>query len=82
VWRDICATNADAIAAALDCLIQRLTQLRGDLQRGDAVDAIFSAAANAAASRSRALISSPPARGSSRPTAANRATRSSASRAS
>jgi prephenate dehydrogenase len=45
VWRDICATNADAIAAALDCLIQRLTQLRGDLQRGDAVDAIFSAAA-------------------------------------
>ena len=45
VWRDICATNPDAIGAALDCLIQRLTQLRGDLQRGQAVDAIFSAAA-------------------------------------
>jgi prephenate dehydrogenase len=45
VWRDICATNPDAIGAALDCLIQRLTQLRGDLHRGDAVDAIFSAAA-------------------------------------
>jgi prephenate dehydrogenase len=45
VWRDICLTNADAIGEALDCLIQRLTQLRGDLQRGDAVEAIFTAAA-------------------------------------
>jgi prephenate dehydrogenase len=45
VWRDICLTNADAIADALDCLIARLTQLRGDLRRGDAVEAIFSAAA-------------------------------------
>ncbi len=45
VWRDICLTNADSIADALDCLIARLTQLRGDLRRGDAVEAIFSAAA-------------------------------------
>jgi prephenate dehydrogenase len=45
VWRDICLTNADAIEVALDCLIQRLTQLRGDVRRGDAVEAIFSAAA-------------------------------------
>jgi prephenate dehydrogenase len=45
VWRDICLTNADAIGEALDCLIARLTQLRGDLKRGDAVEAIFSAAA-------------------------------------
>ena len=45
VWRDICATNADAIGPALDCLIQRLTQLRSDLQRGDSIDAIFAAAA-------------------------------------
>ena len=37
VWRDICLTNADSIEKALDCLIQRLTQLRGDLRRGDAV---------------------------------------------
>jgi prephenate dehydrogenase len=44
VWRDICATNAEAIGTALDCFIQRLTQLRGDLQRGDAIDAVFSAA--------------------------------------
>jgi prephenate dehydrogenase len=45
VWRDICLTNADSIGNALDCLIQRLTQLRGDLRRGDAVEQIFSAAA-------------------------------------
>ena len=45
VWRDICLTNADAIESALDCLIQRLTQLRGDVRRGEAVEAIFSAAA-------------------------------------
>ena len=45
VWRDICLTNADCIEGAFDCLIQRLTQLRGDLRRGDAVEAIFSAAA-------------------------------------
>src|SRR5258706_2696840 len=44
VWRDICLTNADAIGDALDCLIQRLTQMRGDLTRGDAVEAVFNAA--------------------------------------
>jgi prephenate dehydrogenase len=45
VWRDICLTNADAIGDALDCLIARLTQLRSDLRHGDAIEAIFSAAA-------------------------------------
>jgi prephenate dehydrogenase len=45
VWRDICLTNADAIGDALDCLIQRLTQMRADLQRGEAIEAIFIAAA-------------------------------------
>ena len=45
VWRDICLTNADAIGDALDCLIARLTQLRGDLRHGEAIEAIFSAAA-------------------------------------
>ena len=45
VWRDICLTNADAIGDALDCLIARLTQLRGDLERGETVEKIFSAAA-------------------------------------
>ncbi len=45
VWRDICLTNADSIGEALDCFIVRLTQLRGDLRRGDEVEAIFAAAA-------------------------------------
>ena len=45
VWRDICLTNADAIGDALDCLIQRLTKLRGDLESGEAVEEIFNAAA-------------------------------------
>ena len=44
VWRDICLTNADAIGDALDCLIQRLTQMRGNLTRGDTVESVFNAA--------------------------------------
>ena len=45
VWRDICATNADAIGDALDRLIERLTELRADLQHGQAIDVIFDEAA-------------------------------------
>ncbi|MGE0443721.1 MAG: prephenate dehydrogenase [Vicinamibacterales bacterium] len=45
VWRDICATNADAIGPALDRLIERLTELRADLDRGGAVQAVFEEAA-------------------------------------
>jgi prephenate dehydrogenase len=45
VWRDICATNADAIGEALDALIARLTHLRADLQHGEAIDAVFDRAA-------------------------------------
>ena len=45
VWRDICATNAEAIGHALDLFIARLTDIRGDLQRGDAIDTIFDDAA-------------------------------------
>jgi prephenate dehydrogenase len=41
VWRDVCATNADAIGQALDLLIERLTELRADLEHGGAIDAIF-----------------------------------------
>ena len=44
-WRDICATNADAIGEALDALIGRLTELRRDLNGGAAIDAIFEDAA-------------------------------------
>jgi prephenate dehydrogenase len=45
VWRDICATNADAIGSGLDRLIERLTDIRADLQRGETLDAIFDEAA-------------------------------------
>ncbi|MBI4886698.1 MAG: prephenate dehydrogenase/arogenate dehydrogenase family protein [Acidobacteria bacterium] len=45
VWRDICATNADEIARALDLLIERLSDLRSDLQRAEIVDAMFQQAA-------------------------------------
>jgi prephenate dehydrogenase len=44
-WRDICATNADAIGDALDALIDRLTELRRDLRGGAAIDGIFENAA-------------------------------------
>jgi prephenate dehydrogenase len=44
-WRDICATNADAIGDALDALIARLSELRRDLRGGPSVDTIFEDAA-------------------------------------
>ena len=44
VWRDICVTNADEIGAALDLLIARLTEIRADLRRGEALDQVFDAA--------------------------------------
>jgi len=46
VWRDICATNADEIAGALDVLIERLSDLRSDLQRAEIIDAVFDHAAH------------------------------------
>jgi prephenate dehydrogenase len=46
VWRDLCATNADNIGAALDVLIARLTELRADLERGDALRSTFDEAAH------------------------------------
>ena len=45
IWRDIAATNADEIRRALDALIARLTELRDDLEQGDALDRIFEDAA-------------------------------------
>ena len=45
VWRDICTTNADEIGHALDLLIERLSDLRSDLQRPEVVDAVFDQAA-------------------------------------
>ena len=46
VWRDICATNADAIGDALDSLISRLTRMRADLRQGEDVDRVLTAAAS------------------------------------
>lgn len=44
-WRDVCATNPEAIAQALDVLIDRLSDLRADLRSGEAVTRIFTEAA-------------------------------------
>ena len=45
VWRDICLTNADEIRKALDLLIERLSEMRSDLQRTKILDAVFDDAA-------------------------------------
>jgi len=44
IWRDVAATNADEIGAALDALIAVLEDLRRDLPRGDRLSDIFTAA--------------------------------------
>ncbi|HZR26365.1 MAG TPA: prephenate dehydrogenase/arogenate dehydrogenase family protein [Vicinamibacterales bacterium] len=45
IWRDIVATNADQIGAALDLLIERLQELRKDLPNGERLTEVFDAAA-------------------------------------
>jgi prephenate dehydrogenase len=44
-WRDVCATNADEIGAALDALIDVLRTLRQGLESGEAIDRVFESAA-------------------------------------
>jgi prephenate dehydrogenase len=44
VWKDVCATNADNLAAALGDLIHVLEELRDDLTRGEALERIFDSA--------------------------------------
>jgi prephenate dehydrogenase len=44
LWRDVCATNRDNIATALDLLIERLQELRADLADGDRLTEVFDAA--------------------------------------
>jgi prephenate dehydrogenase len=44
IWRDICATNADAIAPALDALIETLQRLRHDLDAGEVIAEVFDSA--------------------------------------
>jgi prephenate dehydrogenase len=45
IWRDIAATNAQEIGAALDTLIGVLRSLRADLPDGSRLDQVFTAAA-------------------------------------
>jgi prephenate dehydrogenase len=41
IWKDITATNADEVGAALDTLIELLQELRDDLGRGDRLNDVF-----------------------------------------
>ena len=57
IWRDICATNADEIGAALEALIAELQAVRDTLTDGGTVDRIFDSASRwrtALAARRRA----------------------------
>jgi prephenate dehydrogenase len=45
IWKDIAATNADHLGAALDTLIDLLQDMRRDLPDGDRLDEVFTAAA-------------------------------------
>jgi prephenate dehydrogenase len=44
IWKDIAATNADAIGVALDTLIELLRDLRQDLTAGERLEEVFVAA--------------------------------------
>jgi prephenate dehydrogenase len=46
IWRDVAATNAEAIAKALDDLISVLTRLRDDLTAGEDLEQVFGSAAH------------------------------------
>lgn len=57
IWRDICATNADEIGAALEALIAELQAVRDTLTDGGTVDRVFDSASRwrtALAARRRA----------------------------
>jgi prephenate dehydrogenase len=44
IWRDVAATNEDVLREALDALIATLTDLRGSLASGAAIDEVFTSA--------------------------------------
>jgi prephenate dehydrogenase len=44
IWKEVCATNADEVGAALDALIAVLQQLRRDLESGVSIDQVFESA--------------------------------------
>jgi prephenate dehydrogenase len=44
IWKDVCATNTDELAEAIDALIGLLEDLRGDLAKGERLEEVFAAA--------------------------------------
>ncbi|SVC04732.1 uncharacterized protein METZ01_LOCUS257586 [marine metagenome] len=44
IWRDICATNSDVLATALDVLIEQLQEVRNDLDGGESITRVFESA--------------------------------------
>ncbi len=44
IWKEVCVTNADEIAVALDALIERLQELRQGLESGQGIDQAFESA--------------------------------------
>jgi prephenate dehydrogenase len=44
IWKEVAATNADEIGAALDLLIETLQRLKGDLRTGASIDEVFESA--------------------------------------
>jgi prephenate dehydrogenase len=44
IWKDIAATNDDVLRSALDALIAALSDLRGSLETGEAIDSVFTSA--------------------------------------
>ncbi len=44
IWKEVSATNADELGAALDALIAVLGELRADLKTGQSIEAVFASA--------------------------------------
>ena len=44
IWKEVSATNADELGAALDALIAVLGELRADLETGQSIEAVFASA--------------------------------------
>lgn len=44
IWKDVCRTNPDYIAEALDALIAVLSEMKNDLRRGEALERVFESA--------------------------------------
>jgi prephenate dehydrogenase len=44
IWKEVCATNADEVGAALDALVGVLTNLRAGLKSGESIDDVFESA--------------------------------------